>query len=96
MLMFRIPGTKEEQRNALVDALVEQGLPAFISFRAVYRTDGFWELGAPDASVDDLARNCPNAEAISTDCIWLHHRVLLGSPEQMHQAADIIATTVSR
>jgi 3-amino-5-hydroxybenzoate synthase len=95
MMMFRIPGIAEERRNALVDALVELGLPAFVAFRAVYRTAGFWEIGAPSASVDDLARRCPVAEAITRDCIWLHHRLLLGTPEQMHEVARLIAGTVA-
>lgn len=95
MMMFRLPGITEEQRNATVDTLVERGLPAFIAFRPVYRTEGFWETGAPDVSVDDLATSCHNAEAVSRECIWLHHRVLLGSPVQMQQVADIIAAVVS-
>ncbi len=94
MMMFRLPGSTEERRNAIVDALIDRGLPAFIGFRAVYRTAGFWEIGAPDASADDLAGRCPNADAISRDCIWLHHRLLLGTSEQMYRVADIIADTV--
>lgn len=95
MMMFRIPGVTEERREAIVDALIERGLPAFVAFRAIYRTDGFWETAAPDKSVDDLARRCPNTEAISRDCIWLHHRTLLGTAEQMHQIADIITETLA-
>jgi 3-amino-5-hydroxybenzoate synthase len=94
MAMFRIPGITEERRNVLVDALIERGLPAFIAFRAIYRSDGFWETGAPDLSVDDLARRCPNTEAIQADCIWLHHRTLLGTEEQMYEIAAIVAETL--
>ncbi|MFC4565582.1 DegT/DnrJ/EryC1/StrS family aminotransferase [Nocardiopsis mangrovi] len=91
MAMFRLPGIGEDARNAVVDALVERGIPAFVAFRAIHRTDAFWEVGAPDESVEDIARRCPNAESISRDCVWLHHRVLLGSPEQIHTAASAIA-----
>ncbi|OEJ34110.1 3-amino-5-hydroxybenzoate synthase [Streptomyces subrutilus] len=95
MAMFRVPGIGEDDRNALVDRLVEAGLPAFAGFRAIYRTDAFWELGAPDTTPDELAERCPHSEAISQDCIWLHHRTLLASEEDMHLTAAIIADAVS-
>ncbi|PJE98186.1 3-amino-5-hydroxybenzoic acid synthase [Streptomyces carminius] len=95
MMMFRVPGITEEHRNVLVDALIERGLPAFAAFRAIYRCPGFWEIGAPDLSVDELAARCPATEAIYTDTIWLHHRTLLGTEEQMHRIADIVADTLA-
>ncbi|QJT05502.1 DegT/DnrJ/EryC1/StrS family aminotransferase [Streptomyces asoensis] len=94
MAMFRLPGWSEERRNALVDRLVEAGLPAFAAFRAVYRTDAFWEANAPDETVDEVAARCPNAEAISADCVWLHHRTLLGSVPALTDAAAIVAELV--
>ncbi len=84
MMIFRIPGLDEFRRNDLVDRLIERGLPAFAAFRAVYRSEGFWETAAPDLTVDELAARCPNTEAIYSDCVWLHHRTLLGTGEQMH------------
>ncbi|MEV6831379.1 3-amino-5-hydroxybenzoate synthase [Amycolatopsis sp. NPDC051102] len=95
MAMFRIPGITEERRNALVGRLVEAGLPAFAGFRAIYRTDAFWEIGAPDESLDAVAKRCPNTEAISQDCVWLHHRTLLAGEAEMHAAAEIIADAVA-
>ncbi|MEX5708756.1 DegT/DnrJ/EryC1/StrS family aminotransferase [Parafrankia sp. FMc6] len=95
MAMFRLPGVGEERRNALVDALIERGLPAFAAFRSIYRSDGFWETGAPDETVDQIAARCPNVEALSADGIWLHHRTLLGTEEQMHDIAAIIAETLA-
>ncbi|MFK3985698.1 DegT/DnrJ/EryC1/StrS family aminotransferase [Micromonospora sp. NPDC050397] len=95
MAMFRVPGLTEERRNELVDDLVAQGLPAFAAFRAIYRCDGFWERAAPRESVDEIARRCPNTEAIFRDCVWLHHRTLLGTEEQMHQIADIVGKVVA-
>ena len=94
MAMFRVAGWSEERRNALVDELVARGLPAFVTFRAIYRTNGFWETGAPKETVDELAARCPNTEAVATEGIWLHHRTLLGTEEQMHQTAEIIAAAV--
>ncbi|MEU0535063.1 3-amino-5-hydroxybenzoate synthase [Amycolatopsis tolypomycina] len=96
MAMFRVPGLPEERRNVLVDRLVEAGLPAFAAFRAIYRTDAFWELGAPDETLDAIARRCPNTDAISSDCVWLHHRVLLAGEPAMHATAEIIADAVAR
>lgn len=95
MAMFRIPGITEEGRNALVDRLVAAGLPAFAAFRAVYRTDAFWEIGAPDESVAQIAERCPHTEAISTDCVWLHHRVLLADEPELHLTAEIVADAVA-
>ncbi|WP_103338220.1 3-amino-5-hydroxybenzoate synthase [Amycolatopsis sp. CA-126428] len=95
MAMFRVPGLTEGRRNALVDRLVEAGLPAFAAFRAIYRTDAFWELGAPDESLDAIAERCPNTDAISEDGVWLHHRVLLADEPALHATAEIIADAVA-
>ncbi|MFF1283168.1 3-amino-5-hydroxybenzoate synthase [Streptomyces sp. NPDC058299] len=95
MAMFRIPGISEEDRNALVDRLVDAGLPAFAGFRAVYRTDAFWETGAPDESVEQIAERCPHTEAISGDCVWLHHRVLLADEPDLEITAEIVADAVA-
>jgi 3-amino-5-hydroxybenzoate synthase len=95
MAMFRVPGITEEARNELVDTLVAAGLPAFSAFRAIYRTPAFWEMAAPDTTVERLAELCPNTEAISAEGIWLHHRVLLASEDALHATAEIIADAVA-
>ncbi|MCK9929748.1 DegT/DnrJ/EryC1/StrS family aminotransferase [Frankia sp. Mgl5] len=95
MAMFRVPGLSEQSRNELVDRLIEGGLPAFAVFRAIYRCSGFWEVGTPDMSVDQIAARCPNTEAIYQDGIWLHHRTLLGTEEQMHLVTQIIADALA-
>lgn len=95
MALFRLPGIGEERRNLLVDQLVARGLPAFVAFRAVYRTAAFWETGAPDESVDDLARRCPNSEEITADTVWLHHRTLLAPEADIERVAAIVAETVA-
>jgi 3-amino-5-hydroxybenzoate synthase len=95
MAMFRVPGITEQGRNALVDRLVDAGLPAFAAFRAIYRTDAFWELAAPAETPDAIAQRCPNTDAISQDCVWLHHRVLLAGEQEMHATAEIIADAVA-
>ncbi|AGL16400.1 aminotransferase class I/II-fold pyridoxal phosphate-dependent enzyme [Actinoplanes sp. N902-109] len=95
MAMFRLPGVTEQRRNQVVDALIARGLPAFAAFRAIYRTNAFWETGAPDESVDAIAGRCPNSEALSTDCVWLHHRTLLGSEQQMHAIAEVVSDVLA-
>ncbi|WP_089157686.1 DegT/DnrJ/EryC1/StrS family aminotransferase [Micromonospora sp. NBS 11-29] len=95
MAMFRLPGWSEERRNLLVDRLVEAGVPAFAGFRAIYRTAAFWQVGAPDESVDAIAARCPHTEAISQDCVWLHHRTLLASEQALAETAAIVADAVA-
>jgi 3-amino-5-hydroxybenzoate synthase len=95
MAMFQIPGIGERRRAALVDTLARRGIPAFVAFRAVYRTDAFWKPGSLDVSVGQLARRCPNSEALSQDCMWLHHRVLLGSEAQMYEIVSVLADVLA-
>jgi 3-amino-5-hydroxybenzoate synthase len=96
MAMFRVPGIGEQARNALVDRLVALGIPAFAGFRALHRIPGFWETGAPDETADAIGARCPNSEAISTDTVWLHHRVLLADENTLHTTAELIADAVAR
>ncbi|WP_372352428.1 aminotransferase class I/II-fold pyridoxal phosphate-dependent enzyme [Streptomyces sp. KL116D] len=95
MAMFRVPGIGEDGRNALVDRLVAAGVPAFAGFRAIYRTDAFWEMGAPDETPDAIAERCPHSEAISQDSVWLHHRTLLADEQAIHLTAEIVADAVA-
>lgn len=96
MAMFRVSGMSEHRRNVVVDELISRGLPAFAAFRAIYRCDAFWETGAPDETVEQIAARCPESDAISEDCIWLHHRTLLGTEEQMHDIAHIVADVLAK
>ena len=95
MAMFRIPGIGIERRRAVVDALIARGVPAFVAFRAIYRCEGFWKAGAPDESVEEIAARCPNTEQIHSDCLWLHHRTLLGTEQQMHEIAAVLADVLA-
>jgi 3-amino-5-hydroxybenzoate synthase len=95
MAMFQVPGVTENERNEIVDRLVARGLPAFVGFRAIYRTDGFWETGAPAEPVDAIAKRCPVSEALTAQSIWLHHRTLLGTEQQMFDIATIVAQTLA-
>jgi 3-amino-5-hydroxybenzoate synthase len=95
MAMFRVPGITPERRRAVVDGLIARGVPAFVAFRAIYRTDAFWEVAPPAEGVEDIARRCPTVEAIGDDCVWLHHRTLLGTEEQMSTVAGIVSDVLA-
>jgi 3-amino-5-hydroxybenzoate synthase len=95
MAMFRLPGWTEQRRNLLVDALVGAGVPAFAAFRAIYRTPAFWAVQTTEETVDEVALRCPNAEQISGDCVWLHHRTLLASESALEDVAAIVAESVA-
>ncbi|MGB2571548.1 DegT/DnrJ/EryC1/StrS family aminotransferase [Micromonospora citrea] len=95
MAMFRVPGITVERRRAVVDALIARGVPAFVAFRAIYRCEGFWAAGAPDETVEQIAARCPNVEQIHADCVWLHHRTLLGTEQQMHDIAAVLADVLA-
>lgn len=91
MAMFRVPGMTVTQRDHLVNHLNSHGIPAFVAFSAIYQSEGFWAASTPNLTVDELAERCPNTEAISRDCVWLHHRVLLGTEDQMPGIAEVLA-----
>jgi 3-amino-5-hydroxybenzoate synthase len=94
MAMFRLPGVTEERRNAVVAALVARGIPAFVAFRPVYRTDAFWAGPTPDTTAAELARRCPVSEALGAEGIWLHHRVLLGSERGLRAVAEALTAVL--
>ncbi len=91
MAMFRLPGAGEQRRNRVVEALVQAGVPAFVTFRPVYRAGGFWEGPTPDLTEQQLAERCPNVELVATEGIWLHHRVLLAEEAALERLAGTLA-----
>ncbi|MEU5418552.1 aminotransferase class I/II-fold pyridoxal phosphate-dependent enzyme [Streptomyces sp. NPDC001407] len=93
MAMVRLPGISARRRLALVDALVERGVPAFVGFPPVYRTEGFARGPAP-ADAEELAKSCPVAEEIGSDCLWLHHRVLLADVTTLDRLAEVFSGLV--
>jgi 3-amino-5-hydroxybenzoate synthase len=88
MAMFTLEDT-DVSRNLVVDALIAEGIPAFVNYPPIYRTEAFWagpHAGLPPMA--ELAERCPASERLGRDGIWLHHRVLLGTAED---AADVAA-----
>lgn len=76
-------------RARAVDALLAEGIPAFVNYPPVYRTEAF--VTGPTGSLpaaEELAERCPNSEFVGAQGIWLHHRVLLGGEQDV---ADVVA-----
>lgn len=83
-------------RNLVVDALIAEGIPAFVNYPPVYRTRAFWDgptTGLP--SGDALAQRCPVSEFLGAQGIWLHHRVLLGSADDATDVAEAVAKVLA-
>lgn len=75
-------------RDWLVAALVAEGLPAYRTYKPVYRTKVFWQSPCPAGDEAGVAARCPNTETIGDDGLWIHHRVLLGDEREV---ADVLA-----
>lgn len=76
-------------RNLVVDALVAEGIPAFVNYPPVYRTAAFQAGPTGDLPpVAELAERCPRSEVLGAHGIWLHHRVLLGGEQEV---ADVLS-----
>ncbi|MET9403160.1 aminotransferase class I/II-fold pyridoxal phosphate-dependent enzyme [Kitasatospora sp. NPDC002965] len=94
MAMVRLPGITRDRRLAVVDALLEHGVPAFVAFPPVYRTAGYFQ-GPAVGDVDEIAKRCPVSEEIGSDCLWLHHRVLLADTPVLDRLAEVFADVVA-
>jgi len=94
MALLRIPARTGARRLAVVDELNQRGVPAFVGFPPVYRTEGFW-TGPVPASAEELAERCPTAEAVGADCVWLHHRVLLADEAQLTNLAEVVGDVLA-
>lgn len=90
MAMVRVEGMSGRERTELVDGLIEWGIPAFVAFPPVYRTEGYWH-GPTEGDAEELARRCPVSEQIAQDCVWLQHRVLQAPVETLDRLAEVFA-----
>ncbi len=92
MAMFRLDPDRTEgvRRNDVVEALFAEGIPAFVGYPPVYRTSGYWEGPAPAGPVRGWAERCQHAERIGSESVWVHHRVLLGTVEDVDDVAEAV------
>src|SRR5699024_1758999 len=93
MAMFRVIGIGD--RRALVDELVGRGVPAFVGFPPIYRTEGWSRGPTRGEDVEREAARCPNSELIGRECVWLHHRVLLADPDTVRAVAAHVREAVT-
>lgn len=99
MYMFRYdPATFGGlRRQQFVDALIAEGVPAYVAYPAIHQTPVFRERNfAPRWLPDDPllpdynAVHCPVAEEVGDRVVWLHHRVLLGDAGDVTELAEAI------
>lgn len=84
-------------RQQMVDALIEEGVPAFVGYPALHRTPVFrnrsfgprWRADAALLPDYNLV-SCPVAETLGDEAIWLHHRVLLGDEQHLVAVLDAL------
>jgi 3-amino-5-hydroxybenzoate synthase len=84
-------------RMEFVDALIAEGVPAFLGYPAVHQTPVFHERAfAPrwdpaDPLLPDYRRvRCPVSEELGRSAVWLHHRTLLGDAEDVGEVAEAV------
>lgn len=76
------------KRDLVVEALVAEGVPAFVNYPPLYRLAAFWPEERDHAAERAFAEACPNSERLGEWGIWLHHRVLLGTVQDLD---DVVA-----
>jgi 3-amino-5-hydroxybenzoate synthase len=95
MVMFRLDGSPAD-RDAVVDALVAEGVPAYVNYPPVYHPPAFWLGPRPEGDAAHWAARCPNAEEIGRRGIWLHHRVLLGEDSDLDDVVMALDKVLTR
>ncbi|WP_154796225.1 DegT/DnrJ/EryC1/StrS family aminotransferase [Occultella kanbiaonis] len=100
LFLFRVPGLGAQGlRDAAAAALAAEGIPAATGYVPLHRNDALLresgalasKLGQPVPEAD-----CPNADLVSSDTLWLTQSVLLGSEEQIGAVGRAIAKVVGR
>ncbi len=80
-------------RITFVDAMIAEGVPAFVAYAEIHKTEVFKENRFRthfEERVDWNAYATPNAEKIAAEVIWLPHHLLLGTEEDMKDIARVI------
>lgn len=93
MYMFLLNEDKMSplKRNMLVKNLVQQGIPAYMTYKPVYQAKSFWELSSStDLALHRWEDKCKHTELIANNGVWVHHRALLGNDIQIEAIASCI------
>lgn len=84
-------------RQDFVDALIAEGVPAFVGYPAIHQTPLFstHAFGPRWRADDPMLPNynavvCPISEQLGQEVVWLHHRVLLGDEEDVVELVNAI------
>ncbi|MBL1102642.1 DegT/DnrJ/EryC1/StrS family aminotransferase [Streptomyces sp. 205] len=83
-------------RDTVVQALLAEGIPAFGSYPAIYRTEAFRAAENGAVRVEDIARRCPNAEELGARGIMIPHQVLLGGHREIDDVAKALAKVLAQ
>lgn len=99
MYMFRYDAAEFGglPRQEFVDALIAEGVPAFVAYPAIYRTPVFvnrdfgprWNPQDP-LLPDYSATSCPVSEQVGDTVVWFHHRVLLGDEQDVRETVEAV------
>lgn len=79
-----------EKRNRMVKKLVDLGVPAYMTYKSLYKTQAFWENPHPNYDESYWRARCSNTELISGNGIWIHHRALLGDEALIKDIAGCV------
>lgn len=82
-------------RDRFVELLQSEGIPASVAYKAVHKTPLFQDANFEprirhSLGIDYRDVECPSSERLSSEGVWIHHSVLLGSEKHISQIADAI------
>lgn len=83
-------------RDAFVDALCAEGIPAAVNYPPVYRTKAFW-AGTTGSlpPAETIAQRCGRSEFLGAHGVWLHHRVLLGGDAETTDVTTAVSKVLT-
>lgn len=98
LYLMRVPALGEEgMRDAAVDALRAEGVPAAAGYVPLHRNRAILEESralAERLGQELPSSQCPGADLVSRDTIWLPQQVLLGEGEQTRAVARAVRKVV--
>lgn len=99
MYMFRYDSASfgNLSRQQFVDALIAEGVPAFVAYPAIHRVPLFHNRSFGPRWRSDVSMlpdydkvHCPVSEDIGNQVVWLPHRVLLGDEEDLAELVKAV------
>jgi len=81
----------EHDRDRVVEALVAEGVPAFVMYPRIQDCGFFAPLCRRSGTDPEGLPGCPVSARLAEQGIWLHHRVLLGDMDLVDQVVEAVA-----